>query len=286
MNYTKKAAKFLNPEKNKKKTFVQPTYEQRQQPYKKKKFGQHFLRKQSVVDHMIERVTITPETSVLEIGCGDGFLTRGILELTPCKQLWSYEIDPEWATYVKKQIKDSRLVIKQQDILAQQFEDFEQHKPWVVLANLPYQITFPILFLFQKHKHLFSEGVVMVQEEVAQKIVSTYGRTYNTTSLFLQHHFDWELMEKIEPAAFDPAPKIFSRLLYFKPKAKMVEIPNEVQFWKFIKICFLSPRQTLRNNLRTTHFDLAKIPENILSLRSQQMTFEQFLELWSVFNPA
>ena len=62
----------------------------------KKGYGQHFLRDQSVVDKMIAQVTLTPETSVFEIGCGDGFLTKSILQ-TPIRRLWVFEIDPEWA---------------------------------------------------------------------------------------------------------------------------------------------------------------------------------------------
>jgi 16S rRNA (adenine1518-N6/adenine1519-N6)-dimethyltransferase len=253
------------------------------QPFKKKAFGQHFLRKQSVVDHMIEKVVITPDVSVLEIGCGDGFLTQAILEQTNCKQLWSYEIDPEWATVVKNKIKDPRLTIKQENFLEADFAHLEPFRPWVVLANLPYQVTFPILFIFQKHKHLFNEGVVMVQEEVAQKIVGTYGRGYNQTALFLQHHFEWKLMEKIEPGAFVPPPKIFSRLLYFKPKTELVQIPNEEKFWKFLKLCFKTPRQTLRNNLKATAgYPWQKLPPETLNLRAQQISFEEFIQIWQV----
>ncbi len=249
-------------------------------PFKKKAFGQHFLRRQSVVDHMIDKVVITPETSVLEIGCGDGFLTQSILSQTKCKQLVGYEIDREWAFVVKKKIKDQRFILKNENFLEVDFSSFEASKPWVLLANLPYQVTFPILFLIQKHKHLFTEGVVMVQEEVAQKIVAKEGRSFNPTTLFLQYHLQWELMEKIEPAAFEPPPKVFSRLLYLRPRPDAQEIPEEEKFWKFLKLCFRSPRQTLRNNLKTTHFQLTKIPSEILSLRAQQMSFEQFLKLW------
>lgn len=249
-------------------------------PRRKKSLGQNFLRKQSVVDNMIEKVSITPQVSVLEIGCGDGFLTRAILEQTTCKQLWSYEIDPEWAEVVSTTVTDPRLSVKLENILTADFAPLQEHKPWVILANLPYQITFPILFLIKNNKELFQEGVVMVQEEVAQKIVGKSGRGYNQTSLFLQHHFDWQLMEKIEPSAFVPAPKVFSRLLYFKPKTDLVQIPEEEKFWAFLKLCFRSPRQTLRNNIRTTHYSLTSIPEEILTLRAQQMTFDQFLALW------
>jgi len=250
-------------------------------PRKKKAFGQHFLRKQSVVDHMIEAVSVTPDTSVLEIGCGDGFLTRGILTSTPCKRLQVFEIDKEWADYVRGTIRDPRLHISLANVLEVDFEvELGAHKPWVLLANLPYQITFPILFLIQKNKHLFTEGVVMVQEEVAHKIVAKRGKGYNPTSLFLQHHFEWRMMERIEPGAFVPPPKINSRLLYFKPKMDVKSIPDEERFWAVLKLCFRSPRQTLRNNLKTTHLPIDRLSPEQLGLRAQQMSFEGFLALW------
>ncbi|MBD3231197.1 ribosomal RNA small subunit methyltransferase A [Candidatus Dependentiae bacterium] len=250
-------------------------------PQKKKKFGQHFLRKQSVVDHMIEKVKINSKIRIIEIGCGDGFLTQAILNQTNCKELISYEIDPQWAEFVKNKITDPRLTIKQKNILEIDFKKLESKKPWVILSNLPYQITFPIFFLIQKHKTIFNEGVVMIQEEVAQKIVATKGKSYNTTSLFLQYHFELELMEKIEPQAFVPKPKVFSRLLYFKPKLKTILIKKEEEFWKFVKLCFSSPRRTIKNNLKQTHYNLEKIPEPILKKRAQQLRFKDFFNLWN-----
>ncbi len=261
--------------------------EQSGMPRKKKGLGQHFLRKQSTVDNMIEKVIITPETSVMEIGCGDGFLTRAILAQTKCKQLRCFEIDHEWATFVRKAVTDPRLTIKLQNILDMNWaEELADGAPWVLLANLPYNITFPILFLLQKNKQLFQEGVVMVQEEVGQKIVSNYGRSYNPTSMFLQYHFVWQLMEKIEPGAFTPPPKVHSRLLYFKPRYDQAPIPHEEKFWAFLKLCFKSPRQTLRNNLKSTHYYTRPgLPESIMQLRAQQMSFDDFLQVWQVVGP-
>ena len=255
-----------------------------EKPRKKKHFGQHFLRKFSVVENMIKKVAVKPETSIMEIGCGDGFLTKAILNLTKCKQLQVYEIDPEWAEYVKNLIKDPRLKINVSNILDADLSVLSDQKPWVILANLPYQITFPIFFLIQRNKNLFTQGVVMIQEEVAQKIVAKSGRSYNSTSIFLQHNFDFELMEKIEPEAFTPPPKVNSRLLYFKTKEILQEIPNESEFWKFLKLCFISPRRTIANNLKQTHYDLSKISDNILALRAQQITFADFLKIWAILN--
>ena len=257
-------------------------HEQRPQvPFKKKKFSQHFLRKQLVVDHMIDRVTITPDTTIVEIGCGDGFLTSAILKQTQCKQLLVYEIDREWLEFVKERLHDQRLMLSHHSILELDFKkELAPHAPLVLLSNLPYQITFPIIFLIQKHKQLFTEGVVMVQEEVAHKITASSGRGFSATTMFLQYHFEWQLMEKIEPEAFEPPPKVYSRLLYFKPRQEVKSISNEESFWKFLRLCFHSPRQTLRNNLRTTHYPYEKLSPEILGLRAQQLTFEDFLGIW------
>ncbi len=249
----------------------------------KKKYGQHFLRDQTIVDHMIAEVELTPTTSVFEIGCGDGFLTKSILK-TPIARLWVFEIDEEWATYVRKLLPDKRLELFQDNVLDVDMSKLEPHKPWTLLANLPYQITFPILYLLQKNAHLLKEGVIMVQEEVAQKLLKTEGRGYGFSTLYFQHYFSWKKLDKIPPTAFLPPPKVYSRLLYFKPREKLDVIPNEEGFWKFVKTAFRQPRRTLRNNLMQTEIDLDKIPEGILNLRAQQMTKEDLLNVWELVN--
>jgi len=247
----------------------------------KKQFGQHFLRDQKVIDHMIERVTLTKQTSVFEIGCGDGFLTKSILQQS-IERLWFFEIDPEWAKFVQGQYPSPRMTIFQENILDTDFSRLAPHAPWVLLANLPYSVTFPILHILQKNRNLLAEGVVMIQEEVAQKLVKKSGRGYGYVSLFFQYYFDLELMDKIKPGAFVPPPKVDSRLLYFKPKKDVVEIPDEVGFWKFIKACFSQPRRTLRNSLATYTFDLNLIPEKYHEMRSQQLAMQDFLEIWDL----
>ncbi len=249
-------------------------------PRKKKGLGQHFLRDSSIVESMISHVFVDHKTNVLEIGCGDGFLTKAILAKTNCKRLLCFEIDPEWHEFVSKSVVDNRLELKLLNILDKDWKEFEQTQPLVMLANLPYQITFPIFYRIQKCKHLFVEGVVMIQEEVAQKIVAQGGRNYGYVSLFLQHHFALELLDKIPPEAFCPPPKVDSRLIYFKPRFDAIEIKNEERFWKFVKLCFASPRRTLRNNLQATQLDIKSIPEAMLKLRAQQMRFDDFLSIW------
>ena len=245
----------------------------------KKQYGQHFLRVQSVVDHMISAVTLTDKSSVFEIGCGDGFLTRSILQ-APHKRLWVFEIDPEWAAHVEATYKDERMTIYRENILEVDFTRFIAHAPWVLLSNLPYQVTFVILKKLLEHRLLLQEGVIMVQEEVAQKITAAGGRSYGFISLYFQHFFMWRLLDKIAPDAFYPPPKVYSRLLYFKPHESTQIIAQEDDFWVFIKRCFGQPRRTLKNNLQSYQYPLNQIPEELLSLRAQQLSKEQLLYIW------
>jgi len=247
----------------------------------KKKYGQHFLKREGYAYQMLDHVSLDDTSSVFEIGGGEGFLTRIILK-TPIKRLWIFEIDPDWANHLKKNIQDDRVTIYETDILHVDFNIFEPFKPWTLLANLPYQITFPFLQRIQENRHLLKEGAIMVQEEVAQKILKTHGRGFGFPSLFFQHYFEWQALSKVPPSAFFPPPKIYSRLLYFKPKKDVVNIPEEKQFWKFIKVCFRQPRRTLRNNLVQAHFDLSVIPEDYLNLRAQQLSMKDFLKLWEL----
>ena len=246
----------------------------------KKRYGQHFLRDEQYLHSMFDAVTLDAATSVLEIGCGDGFLTRAILR-HPIARLRVYEIDGEWVAYIKDNITDPRLDLHHENFLDADLDVLGEHAPWTVLANLPYQVTFPILHRFQEYRRFLKEGVVMVQEEVAQKITKTSGRGYGYISLFLQHYFSWKLLDKVPPSAFHPPPKVYSRLLYFEPIKDLQPIANEADFWKFIKMCFKQPRRTMRNNLKGSPYEGVSLPTDILVLRAQQMNMEQLLTVWN-----
>ena len=247
----------------------------------KKQYGQHFLRDSSYLQTVFDTVSLSSESSVFEIGGGDGFLTRAILDFD-IKRLWVFEIDEEWAVELRK-IEDERLTVLLDNILDADLSKMEQDKPWTLIANLPYNITFPILRLLHAHRGMLTEGVIMIQEEVAQKILASRGRGYGYVSLFFQWYFDWKLLDKVPPTAFYPPPKVFSRFLYFKPKKNLPDIFDEEKFWKFIKVCFKQPRRTLNNNLGGTHY-LSHLSSDQLKLRAQQLTMQELLELWDKIN--
>ncbi|MBS1986796.1 ribosomal RNA small subunit methyltransferase A [Candidatus Dependentiae bacterium] len=249
----------------------------------KKRYGQHFLRSTKIVDSIVDTIDIE-SASVFEIGCGDGFLTRAILEKA-VKRLWVFEIDPEWVKHVTSTVPDARLTVYEENILDIDAQKLASHAPWVLLANLPYQVTFPILHFLQRNRHLLREGIIMIQEEVAEKILKTSGRGYGYPSLFFQRYFAWKKLDKVPPTAFEPPPKVMSRLLYFKPQEQVAEIAHEVEFWKFIKICFHQPRRTLRNNLLQSHYQVSALTEQELNLRAQQMSMQDLIQIWNKLVP-
>jgi 16S rRNA (adenine1518-N6/adenine1519-N6)-dimethyltransferase len=91
-------------------------------------------------------------------------------------------------------------------------------------------------------------------------------------------------MDKIAPGAFYPPPKVYSRLVYFRPKMNVKPIPQEEGFWKFIKLCFKQPRRTLRNNLSQSHYDLGQFKDSLLGKRAQELTMQELLEVWDQVN--
>lgn len=248
----------------------------------KKYHGQNFLQDSTVVHDMLSAVKVKG-ASVFEIGCGNGFLTHEIIKQQP-ERLVIFEIDTEWAEKIGAECKKFPFVTMN-CINFLDIDDlfFRNQGPWMLLSNLPYHVTFPILKKVQKNRDFIQEGVVMVQEEVAQKIIKEGGRGYGYISLYYQYYFDWKLLTKVPPTAFYPAPKVFSRLMHFVPKRNVVPIPQEEEFWAFIKLCFAHPRRTLRNNLSQTHFDISGVDEKTLGLRAQQMSFDDLLSLWKSF---
>lgn len=245
----------------------------------KKQFGQNFLHDHSITDSMINSVTISPRISILEIGCGDGFLTKALID-SDAKVILGYEIDPEWFGYLKKRLKDSRFQLINQDILTVDWTFFEKYMPLVLLANLPYNITFPLLYKIQQHRLLFSEITIMVQEEVAQKIIKTSGKDYGFISLFFQYYFEWSLLDLVPPTAFEPSPQVYSRLLHGKKRNNIEPIDQEEEFWNFVKLCFKQPRRTINNNLIGTIYEKKIIEKSFETLRAQQMSISDFKFLW------
>lgn len=242
-----------------------------------KAHGQNFLQDLQYVERSVAHLPLSG-ANILEIGPGSGALTTYLLQ-HDITQLCAVEIDERWVAYLRTNMQDQRFALLEGDIAKMQWETIVGDKKWFLIANLPYHVTFPILYALQAHRSHIPQAVIMIQEEVAQKLVKTSGRNYGYISLFFQWYFTMELQEKVPPTAFNPPPKVTSRLISLA--AKFPEpIVQETEFWQFIKRCFSQPRRTLLNNLKPFHYDLSRIEERYLSLRAQQLGMSDLLNIW------
>ncbi len=229
---------------------------------------------------MFDAVTLSRDSSVLEIGCGDGFLTRAIVR-HPCARVWVYEIDDEWATYVKKAISDPRLTIFTENFLDVDLHILQPYAPWAVLANLPYQVTFPILHRFSRISPAFCPGCGDgARRSSAENCKNIRAAAMDFLRFFFNIISNGSSLIKCRRPLFIRHKSLLSRLLYFKTIANPQPIPREDEFWQFVKKCFAQPRRTLRNNLKGTPYKEEHIPEKTTHLRAQQMKMEIFLAMW------
>lgn len=249
-------------------------------PELKKSLGQHFLRDDFYANHAVQNAQLTATTNVFEIGCGDGSLTREILK-QPCARLWIFEVDPHWATYVRNLFaQDSRITVDLHDILTVDFAPLRALGRWTLVANLPYNITFSILERLVENRDMLDRAVIMIQEEVAQKLVQKNGRGYGYVSCYFSHFFEIQLLEKVPPSAFEPPPKVDSRLVLIVPHKVLRTIINPEQYWIFIQRIFSQPRRTIKNNLAPFAYRLNLLTDETLALRAQQLNPDQLIDLW------
>ena len=217
---------------------------------------------------------------VLEIGCGDLALSRYLLAEKICR-LAIVEYDEKWAHHAKSNLSPSQTTVYHSDICVFDFSQLLSMSPtWSVIANIPYYITYEILHLLVSWKANLKQGIIMIQEEVAQKLVKKRGRDYTPFSLFIQYHFDCTLLDKVPPTAFFPEPKVYSRVIQLVPKQNVEPLKNEDAFWKFLKIIFKSPRRTILNNIQGTLY-LDTIPEIFHKKRAQEFSLEELIILWN-----
>ena len=150
----------------------------------KKSLGQHFLNDYNIVKKIVKIAAIKPDEKVWEIGPGKGILTREILRKT--SNLTCFEIDKELIPYLKNSFGDSLRIIND-DVLLINWDEFVSNENIKLVANLPYQITTPLLFkIITYYKH-FSKIVIMIQKEVAERLKAVpKTKQYSQLSLKIQ----------------------------------------------------------------------------------------------------
>ena len=212
----------------------------------KKSLGQNFLVDKSILDKIIEEAEITSKDTVLEIGPGLGILTKGLCQRA--NKVLAIEKDEKLTEILVKTAKYFKnLKIINKDVLKID-EFYLPFKRYKLVANIPYNITGPILKKFLNSKNKPYLMILMVQKEVAEKIVAKSGNM-SILSISVQFYANPKIVQVVSASSFWPKPKVDSAILKITEiKPKITKI-SEKSFFRCVKIGFSSPRKTLLNNL-------------------------------------
>lgn len=218
-----------------------------------RRLGQHFLTRKSTLDRIAEAACASRERTplVIEIGAGRGALTESLLERAD--KVVAIEVDPVLGHYLHQKFRDAldagRLILLESDILK---TDLGAWGPAVIAGNLPYYITSPILERLFAAGPSWKRAVILVQAEVAARIVAQPGcRDYGYLSVMVQVQARAERLFEVPRTSFRPPPKVDSAVVLLEPSgaANDAEIGDLPSFLKFTGNCFRYKRKTLRNNL-------------------------------------
>lgn len=214
----------------------------------KKRFGQNFLRDTRIVDAIVAAAGLTNESRVLEIGPGLGALTDRLLE--QAGQVAIIELDPELISYWQSR-GEEKLTLCPGDALRLDWPAILTDPPYVLAANLPYNISTQILFKMIENRQLFSRFVLMFQKEVGERLAAGPGtKDYGVLSVLTQLWFDVRKVVAVPPSSFSPPPKVHSLVVALEPlAAPRVALPDERVFRRVVKGAFGQRRKTLRNAL-------------------------------------
>jgi len=239
----------------------------------KKHLGQHFLNDQRIalkITNLLSRET----KNIIEIGPGMGALTQFLKKGQHIIQ--GIEIDVESITFLKKRYPD--LNIYHGDFLKLELKK-EFPFNFSLIGNFPYNISSQILFKVFENRDQIPEVVGMFQKEVAERIVCKKGKKRGILSVFLQAFYDIEYCFTVHKDVFTPPPKVESGVIkLLRNKRKSLPV-NENKFKRTIKAGFNQKRKTLRNALKSFTLINEKDIEDLLALRAEQLSVDDFIQL-------
>ena len=261
----------------------------------KKSFGQNFLTDTNILQKIVDTAEIDKNVNVIEIGPGIGALTEFLAE--SAAEVMAFEIDDRLVPILADTLRDfDNVTVVNQDILkvdlAQYIAEFKNPDlPIKVVANLPYYITTPILMHLIESGIPFSEFVVMMQKEVADRISAQPNtKAYGSLSIAVQYYMTAKVAFIVPRTVFVPAPNVDSAILKMvRREQPAVEVQDEKFFFKVSKASFVHRRKTLWNNL-TSCFGKSEETKDKLtasleraelspSVRGEALSLEEFARL-------
>jgi len=252
----------------------------------KKSFGQNFIVDENIIDAIIYKSKITPNTLVLEIGPGAGALTYKLSEVA--KNVLCFEIDTKLKPVLEELLKEKQNVeIVFEDFLTANVKEklsSYTYETLYVVANLPYYITTPIIMKLIEEKIPVSKIVIMVQKEVGDRFKASPGtKDYSSLSIFLNYYFEVKKLMDVSKHVFIPKPNVDSIIIEMKKKETQRQVIDEEYFFKLIRDSFKQKRKTIKNNLKEYPLEIIEqvLKKNgfDLSVRAEQLSLDIFIDI-------
>ncbi|MBH0171872.1 MAG: 16S rRNA (adenine(1518)-N(6)/adenine(1519)-N(6))-dimethyltransferase RsmA [Bacillota bacterium] len=221
----------------------------------KKSLGQNFLIDRNILNNIVNAADLTEDSGVIEIGPGIGALTEFIARSS--KKAVAFEIDQRLLPILEETLAPYPHVdvihsdVLKADIHAVIKEHFEEGQDLMVVANLPYYVTTPIIMKLLQDKLPIRGIVCMIQKEVADRLAASPGtKDYNSLSIAIQYYATAETMIKVPKTVFVPAPNVDSSVIKLTlRKEPAVSVKDEDFFFTVVRSSFAQRRKTLWNNL-------------------------------------
>lgn len=246
---------------------------------KLKSFGQHFLLDQSIAEDIVNSLQISEnqEVTVIEIGPGEGVLTRFLVQKKI--NLYLIEIDKRLPETLIARFPQLAGKIINADVLKIDWATFPS-KHLSIIGNFPYNISTQILFKIIEHKDKVWQMVGMFQKEVAKRVASKHGnKVYGVTSVLIQAYYDVTYLFEVAPHHFSPPPKVNSAVIRLERHHRYEGFLSKKNLFKIVKQAFSQRRKKLKNTLKGLPLDQAKLPADLYDKRAEQLSVEEFVHL-------
>ena len=251
-----------------------------------KKLGQNFLIKRGIVDEIVHAAELTVGEPVLEVGPGIGTLTQGLAQSGA--DVTAIELDRRLLEVLDTTLASyDNVRIIHGDVLKLDLPTIMNQKPFKVVANLPYYITTPIIMSLLESKLPIERLVVMVQKEVALRMVAKPGtKDYGALSVAVQYYTEPDIVLDVPPKSFLPAPVVTSSVIRCILRDKPpVDVIDEKLFFRVVKAGFAQRRKTFANTMRTTGLSKEQIDDILVKAnidgqrRGETFSLQEFADV-------
>lgn len=265
----------------------------------KKSLGQNFLIDSNVIKEIIHKADINENTGVIEVGPGIGSLTEHLA--ISAKKVLAFEIDQRLIPVLDDTLSayDNVTVINEDileaDVPARIKEYLSDCDDIVVVANLPYYITTPILMNFLTAHLPISRYYVMMQKEVGERIsASPNSKAYGSLSIAIDYYTEAKTVQNVPRTVFMPPPNVDSIIVELKTRPqRKIEVDDEDTFFKLTRGAFIHRRKTILNNYQTLFADGKQRKDEIRALfeeagiepvrRGESLSLEDYKEIYDAF---